>query len=132
MEVRGCDPSAAVIEVLVPYDREANYLYVDAIGQSRQEALAHFTSFARFDLSLSEIFHMEFIEADLHHGGATVVRGDLQPCVLPVSRKDGAPYPIGVGPDEPECRRILGILRQDPDSYRFVPAGLKLSDRILL
>jgi hypothetical protein len=120
-----------VIPVLVPYDRDANYPYVDAIGQSRQEVLAHFTTFGRFDLSLSEIFHMEFIEAELHHGGATSLRSDVTPCVLPVSKSEGLPYPMGVAQTGEECARILAILRQDCTGYRFVPAGLRLSDRIV-
>ncbi len=133
MQVFGCDQDVAgVISVLVPYDRDANYPYVDAIGQSRQEALAHFTTFGRFDLSLSEIFHLEFIEAELHHGGATSVRSDVMPCVLPVSKSEGLPYPMGVAQTDDECRRILGILRQEGDAYRFVAVGLRLSDRIIL
>lgn len=133
MQAFGCDQDlAGVISVLVPYDRDANYPYVDAIGQSRQEALAHFTTFGRFDLSLSEIFHLEFIEAELHHGGATSVRSDVVPCVLPVSKSEGLPYPMGVAQTDDECRRILGILRQERDAYRFVAAGLRLSDRIIL
>lgn len=121
-----------MVSVLVPYDHDANYPYVDAIGQSRQEALAHFTTFGRFDLSLSEIFHMEFIEAELHHGGATGLRSDLMPCVLPVSKSEGHPYPMGVAQTEGECARILAILRQDRQGYRFVSAGLRLSDRVVL
>lgn len=133
MQVFGRDQDlAAVIPVLVPYDRDANYPYVDAIGQSRQEALAHFTTFGRFDLSLSEIFHMEFIEAELHYGGATSLRSDVMPCVLPVSKPEGLPYPMGVAHTGEECARILAILRQDCDGYRLVPAGLRLSDRIVL
>lgn len=133
MQVFGCDQDlAAVVPVLVPYERGANYPYVDAIGQSRQEALAHFTTFGRFDLSLSEIFHMEFIEAELHHGGATNLRSDLMPCVLPVSRSEGHPFPMGVAQTEDECKRILVIFRLDCREYRFVSAGLRLSDRIVL
>jgi hypothetical protein len=133
MQVFGCDQDlAGMIPVLVPYDRDANYPYLDAIGQSRQEALAHFTTFGRFDLSLSEIFHMEFIEAELHHGGATSVRSDVMPCILPVSRVEGLPCPMGIAQTEDECRRIIRILGQDCDGYRFVSAGLRLSDRIVL
>lgn len=133
MQVFGCDKDlAVVVPVLVPYDRKANYPYVDAVGQSRHEALAHFTTFGRFDLSLGEIFHMEFIEAELHHGGATSLRSDLMPCVLPVSKSQGHPYPMGVAQTEDECARILTILRQDCHDYRFVSAGLRLSDRIVL
>jgi hypothetical protein len=133
MQSFGCEKDvAAVIPVLVPYDRDANYPYADAIGESRQEALAHFTTFGRFDLSLSEIFHMEFIEAALHHGGATGFRSDVMPCILPVSKSEGLPYPMGVAQTEDECRRILSILRQDCDGYSFIPAGLKLSERTIL
>jgi hypothetical protein len=75
---------------------------------------------------------MEFIESELHHGGATSVRSDVMPCILPVSRVEGLPYPMGIAQTQDECRRIIRILRQNCDAYRFVSAGLRLSDRIVL
>ncbi|NTF17057.1 hypothetical protein G6L37_01265 [Agrobacterium rubi] len=122
--------SVGMIPVLVPYDRQADYLYLDAIGASRQEALSQFMSHMRFDLTLSEIFHLEFVEAELHFGGDRPVTGDLLPCVLPVSA--GQALPMGVSSSKEECCRILGILKHDPAHFTFVDAALKLTDRIVL
>lgn len=118
------------ISVLVPYDREASYLYADAIGATRAEALSHFTSHQRFDLSLSEIFHMEFAEATLFFGGATGVRSDLTPCILPFA--GDVPFVKGVASTEDECRRILSLIKEDPARFAYRAAGLKVTDRFVL
>jgi len=126
----GMDVGAREIAVLVPYDRQSDYLYLDAVGETRAEALSHFTSYMRFDLSLSEIFHMEFAEASLHFGGATVLRSDLIPCVLP--RHEDKPFVMGLAPTEDESRRILKLLRQEPSEFSFGAAGIRVTDTFTL
>jgi hypothetical protein len=117
------------ISVLVPYDREADYQYLDAIGRTRNEALSHFTSFGRFDLSLGEIFHLEFIEASVRPA-LELIEG--MSCVLPVSIASGEPFVMGMAGSESECRRILRILKEDPETFGYVSAELNLSDVTIL
>jgi hypothetical protein len=118
--------AVAKLDILIPYDSAADYLFLDALGASRPEALSHFTSHGRFDLSLSEIFHMDFVKAELHYGGATSIRSDVIPRVLPVDKADGVPFPMAVSESEQESRRILGILKQDVSGFDFVSAGLRI------
>lgn len=118
--------AAGKMAILVPYDAEADYLFLDAVGASRSEALSHFTSHGRFDLTLSEIFHMDFVEAELHYGGATAFRSDVVPRVLPFAKTDGGPFAMALAESEQESRRILGILKRDPADFDFAVAGVRL------
>jgi hypothetical protein len=124
-------PETQTIDVLVPYDREAGWLYTDAVGATRAEALAHFTSHGRFDLTLSEIFHLEFAEGCVHFGGGTALRSDLAPCVLPLDA-EGIPVAMGIAHSLSESRRILSVIGRDPDGFDFVDAGMKMSGRCIL
>lgn len=126
----GMDAVTHEIVVLVPYDRQADYLYLDAVGATRSEALSHFTFHMRFDLSLSEIFHMEFAEGSIHFGGGTALRSDLVPCVLPFD--GGKPFVMGTAPNEEESRRILKLLKREPSEFSFMAAGLGVTDTFIL
>ena len=119
-----------VMSVLVPYDRAADYLYLDALGETRSEALAHFTFHMRFDLSLSEIFHLEFAEAVVHFGEEAALRSDLIPCLMPV--RNGTVFVQGVASSESECRRIIELLQLQPDDFAYVCGGIKLTGVFVL
>lgn len=125
----GNDPLQSV-GVLVPYDRAADYLYLDALGETRSQALSHFTFYMRFDLSLSEIFHLEFAEAVVHFGSQVALRSDIIPCLVPV--QDGAALVQGVASSESECRRILALLQLQPDDFAYVSGGIKLNGAFVL
>lgn len=123
--VSGMNEATRQIAVLVPYDRQAGYLYLDAVGETRSDALAHFTSHMRFDLSLSEIFHMEFVEGSVHVSGGACLRSDLIPCILPF---DGdSPFVQGIAAIEDESRRILTILKRDQSEFTYVAAALEIT-----
>lgn len=124
MTTAGFDADAIVRNVLVPYDGEARYAYVDALGESLADAVAHFTRHGRFDLSLSEIFHMDYVPAELHVGGAASLRSDLVPLVVPV--RDGVPLVVAAAHSQDDCLRLMSMFGFEREGYELVAAGLKL------
>lgn len=125
MTATGFDVEATVSNVFVPYDGEARYAYVDALGESLAEAVAHFTRHGRFDLSLSEIFHMDYLPAELHVGGATSLRSDVVPLVVPV--RDGVPLVRAAAHSQDDCLRLMSIFGVPPEGHELVAAGLKIA-----
>lgn len=126
MSMMGFELKAQCRDVLVPYDAEARYAYVDALGETMPEAVAHFTRHGRFDLSLSEIFHMDYLPAVLHVGGTTSLRSDLVPLVVPVGRGD-VPLVRAAAHSMGDCLRLLAIFDIESEDCRFVGAGLKMT-----
>lgn len=118
------------LSVLVPYDRDADYLYLDALGETRSDALSHFTFHMRFDLSLSEIFHLEFAEAVVQLGDGVIHRGSVIPCVVPV--REATALIQGVASSESECRRIIAIMKLQPDDFSYIRGGIKLTGKSVL
>jgi hypothetical protein len=126
MYMTGFELKAQYRDVLVPYDAQARYAYVDALGESLVEAISHFARYGRFDLSLSEIFHMDYLPAVLHLGGSTSLRSDLTPLVVPIDGDD-VPLVRAAGHSIEDCLRLLAIFDVGSEGYRFVAAGLKMS-----
>jgi hypothetical protein len=126
MSMTGFELEAQCRGVLVPFHAEAQHAYADALGESMPEAVSHFTRFSRFDLSLSEIFHMDYLPAVLHLGGATSLRGDLIPLVVPITPND-EPLVRAAAHTTEDCLRLMKLFGIDPDGYRYVFAGLKMT-----
>lgn len=113
------------VDVVVPWDGEARYAYVDALGESVPDAVSHFTRYGRFDLTLSEIFHMDYLPAVLETGGLVALRSDVVPLVVPVS-DGGELLVMAASYTKDECLRLMKIFEVDPAGYGFAAAGLKV------
>lgn len=116
--------SETVVEVLVPRAGDTGKPYLDALGATREESMAHFTRYGRYDLTLSEIFHLEFDPARIFFGGATSLRSDLYPVVLPFSKENGVPLVKGVSSTSSDCVALIRMMGGDPYAFEYQSAGL--------
>lgn len=120
------------VAVLVPYVVESRDAYLDAIGTTRGEALAHFTRHGRHDFSLSDIFHLQFVPSELHYGAGTMLRSDLLPVCVAVRKVDGTVFVQATSFDAEECARTLAIFGHEPEQFEFTAGGIRMSGDVVL